>query len=43
MDYAQVMRFLKAEKPYIYATLEETRPGNAEEWRKAMQRAYDEM
>ncbi len=42
MDYAQVMRFLKAEKPYIYATLEETRPENAEECRKAMQRAYDE-
>lgn len=42
MDYTRVMRFLKAEKPYIYATLENTTPDNAVACREAMQRAYDE-
>ncbi len=41
-DYGAIMRFLKAEKPFIYATLENTVPENAEACRKAMQRAYDE-
>lgn len=41
MDYTRVMRFLKAEKPYIYATLENTTPENAEACRKAMQAHYD--
>lgn len=42
MDYRRVMAFIKAEKPYIYATLENTSPENAEACRKAMQKAYDE-
>lgn len=42
MDYGRVMRFIKAEKPYIYATLENTTPENAEACREAMQRAYDQ-
>ena len=42
MDYTRVMRFIKAEKPYIYATLENTTPDNAEACRKAMQLAYDQ-
>lgn len=41
MDYTRVMRFLKAEKPYIYATLENTTPENAEACRQAMQAHYD--
>lgn len=41
MDYTRVMRFLKAEKPYIYATLENTTPENAVACREAMQAAYD--
>lgn len=41
MDYTRVMRFLKAEKPYIYATLENTTPENAVHCREAMQAAYD--
>ncbi len=42
MDYGRVMRFIKAEKPYIYATLENTTPENAVDCREAMQRAYDQ-
>lgn len=41
MDYSRVMRFLKTEKPFIYATLENTVPENAEACRKAMLSAYD--
>ena len=41
MDYSRIMAFLKAEKPYIYATLENTTPENAVFCREAMQRAYD--
>lgn len=41
MDYASVMRFVKAEKPFMYATLEDTTPENAEQCRLAMQAAYD--
>lgn len=41
MDYTRVMRFLKTEKPYIYATLENTTPENAVHCREAMQAAYD--
>ncbi len=42
MDYTRVMRFIKAEKPFMYATLENTTPENAAACRQAMQRAYDE-
>lgn len=42
MNYARVMRFVKAEKPFMYATLENTTPENAVFCREAMQRAYDE-
>ena len=41
MDYSRIMAFLKAEKPFIYATLENTTPENAVFCREAMQRAYD--
>ncbi len=42
MDYSRIMRFLKKEKPYIQATLEDTTPENAVQCRLAMQKAYDE-
>ncbi len=41
MDYDRIMRFIKAEKPFLYATLENTTPDNAAACREAMQRAYD--
>ena len=41
MDYQRVMAFLKAEKPYAYATLENTTPENAADCLRAMQEAYD--
>ena len=41
MDYSAIMRFLKKEKPFIYATLENTTPENAAACRQAMQDAYD--
>ena len=35
------MRFMKREKPYVYATLENTTPENAVLCREKMQQAYD--
>lgn len=42
MDYGQVMRFIKKEKPFIYGTLENTTPQNAAECGARMRRAYQE-
>lgn len=42
MDYGRIMRFAKKEKPFIFATLENTTPDNAAWCREAMQKAYDE-
>ena len=42
MDYSSLMRFMKKEKPFIHATLEDTLPENAEEARKHMQRLWEE-
>ena len=42
MDYSAVMAYLKEKKPYIYATLENTSPDNAQACREAMQKLYDE-
>ncbi|MDD3429888.1 MAG: sugar phosphate isomerase/epimerase [Oscillospiraceae bacterium] len=42
MNYTSVMRFLKREKPFVYATLENTTPENALFCRQAMEKAYDE-
>ncbi len=41
MDYAAIMRYVKKEKPFLYATLENTTPENAAACRQAMQDAYD--
>jgi L-ribulose-5-phosphate 3-epimerase UlaE len=41
MDYSGIMKYLKKEKPFIFATLENTNPENAASCRQAMQDAYD--
>lgn len=41
MDYSRIMAYLKREKPYIQATLENTTPDNAAACRQKMQEAYD--
>ncbi len=41
MDYSSIMAWAKREKPFLFATLENTTPENAEDCRKAMQAAYD--
>ena len=42
MDYTQVLRFAKKEKPFIFGTLENTTPENAESCLQFLQRKYDE-
>lgn len=42
MDYSQIMGYLKREKPFIYATLEDSLPENAAFCAAAMQKAYAE-
>lgn len=41
MDYTQVLRFIKARKPYIQATLENTTNDSAVASRQFLQRLYD--
>ncbi|MGX8706471.1 MAG: hypothetical protein ACSW8J_07825 [bacterium] len=41
IDYSAIMGYLKREKPFIYATPENTTPENAAACRQAMQDAYD--
>ena len=40
MDYTEIMRFLKARKPYIQATLENTSNDNAVQARELLERVY---
>ena len=40
MDYAPIMRYLKAEKPYLYATLEDSTPADAVASAEMMRKAY---
>lgn len=40
MDYSHLMKFIKEQKPYIQATLEDTVPANAVEARLNMERAF---
>ena len=42
MDYTSIMRFIKQEKPFIYATLENTVPENAAWCGARMRTLYDE-
>ena len=43
MDYTQVLRFAKKEKPFIHATLENTTPENAASCLKFLQDQYDSI
>lgn len=43
MNYKQILSFIKSEKPYIHATLENTVPENAERSRAFIQRVYNEL
>ena len=43
MDYTEIMKFIKREKPFIYGTLENTTPENAEYCGKKMREIYDEV
>ena len=40
MDYTEILRFLKARKPYIQATLENTCNENAVSSREMLERLY---
>lgn len=42
MDYSEIIRFIKNEKPYVHVTLENTVPENAVESRKYIQELWDE-
>ncbi len=42
MDYTQIVKFIKEQKPYIHVTLENTVPENAVEARKFFQGLWDE-
>lgn len=42
MDYGDIIRFVKQEKPYIHVTLENTNPGNAEAARRYIQGLWDD-
>lgn len=41
MDYGEIIRFIKKEKPYIHVTLENTTPQNAEAARNYIQGLWD--
>lgn len=41
MDYGDIIRFIKKEKPYIHVTLENTNPQNAEAARNYIQGLWD--
>ncbi len=43
MDYDAILKFAKAHKPYIHATLEDTVPDNAVAARTFIQKRYDEL
>lgn len=43
MDYTQILRFMKARKPYIQATLEDTTNDNAVSSRELLERKYAEL
>lgn len=43
MDYTRIMKFIKAEKPHIFATLENTTPENAAFCGAEMKRIYEQV
>ena len=42
MDYTEIMKFIKKEKPFIHVSLENTVPENAEEARKLIQSIWEQ-
>ena len=42
MDYSSIMTYMKREKPYLFASLENTTPENARQCLEAVERAYEE-
>lgn len=42
MDYTQIVKFIKEQKPYVHVTLEDTKPENAVQARKYFQKLWDE-
>ena len=42
MDYTQIVKFIKEQKPYVHVTLEDTKPENAVAARKYFQGLWDE-
>ena len=40
-DYSTILRFAKQEKPFVFATLENTTPENAVACRQYLQDQYD--
>lgn len=42
MDYSDIMKFVKERKPFIHMTLEDTKPENAINARKHMEKLFDE-
>ncbi len=42
MDYTSLMKFMKTRKPFIHATLEDTRPENNQQAKEFIQKLYDE-
>ncbi|MCX4305700.1 MAG: sugar phosphate isomerase/epimerase [Acetatifactor sp.] len=43
MDYTDILRFVKKRKPYIHATLEDTKPENNQQVREFILRKYEEV
>lgn len=43
MDYTQIMKFIKEQKPYVHVTLENTVPENAVKSRQYIQGIWDEL
>ncbi len=43
MDYTSILRFMKERKPYVHATLEDTRPDNALACAKHIRDAYEAL
>lgn len=43
MDYTEILRFMKTRKPYIHATLEDTKPENNQQAKEFILRRYEEI
>ena len=43
MDYSSILKFIKEKKPFIHATLEDTRPENNQQVKSYIQRLYNQI